>query len=642
MLRRAGILRVFTTQELFDAAATLAHIKPYRGPRLAIVTNGGGAGVLATDALIEGGGTLAELAPLTLTTLDAHLPSTWSRANPLDIIGDAPVARYVAALEAVLSDPNCDAALLLHAPTAIVPSADIAAACVPLMQHSPKNTLACFLGAASVTAARATLAAHEIPSYTTPEDAVNAFLRINAFDRLQSLLLETPPLSTPSQPNHREQVAGIIRGVLDTGRTLLDEVEAKAVLAAYAIPVVPTQIAPDIEHAVMLAQALGFPVALKILSPDISHKSDLGGVALHLMTSDDVRCAALAMQHRITIKCPRARQIGFTVQAMADTSTAHELIVGVATDPVFGPVLMLGQGGTAVEVIKDRVFGLPPLNAPLVREMLSRTRVSKLLVGYRNRPAIDEAALLQVMSQVSTLICEIPEIEELDINPLLVSRERVLVLDARIRVSPYAGPAERRLAIRPYPSELQRTIDCATTPITLRPVRPEDEPAHTRFLRALPPEDVYFRFFHVVKEWTHPQVARLTQIDYDREMALVAVLASDTPNAQIVGVARCIGTPDNTEAEFAIVVHRDWQGKGLGFQLMHALTEYCRQRHTGELYGYVLTHNRAMLELAEACGFTAVGPPLGGVTKIVLHTGEWNQCDHARAIACRRVPRTAL
>lgn len=619
-LRRAGILRVWTTQELFDAAETLARVKPFRGSRLAIVTNGGGAGVLATDALIEGGGTLAKITPATLMALEPLMPNMWARANPIDIIGDAPVARYVGVLDAVLNDPSCDAALLLQTPTAIVPSAEIATACVPIIKRSPKNTLCCFLGAASVAAARDILCAQGIPSYATPEDAIKAFLHINAFDRLQNLLLETPPVSAHVGPFQRDRVSAIIRSTLDAECSLLDEVKAKAVLVAYGIPVVRTDIAEDVDHAVALASAIGFPVALKIRSPDISHKSDIGGVALHLMNADDVNCAAIAMQHRIAAKCPSARQQGFTVQAMIDTSDTQELIAGIATDPTFGPVIMLGHGGTAVEVIKDRVFGLPPLNAPLVREMLSRTRVSKLLAGYRNRPAIDEAALLDVMSRLSSLVCDIPQIVELDINPLLVSARSVRALDARIQVKAYAGAADQRLAIRPYPTDLTRTTECDGKPVVLRPIRPEDEPAHTRFLRAIPHEDIYFRFFHVVKDWTHAQVARLTQIDYDREMALVAVLAPDTLAMEIVGVARCIGTPDNLEAEFAILIRRDFQGKGLGFQLMQALIDYCRQHRTGELNGYVLTHNRAMLELAEACGFTAVGPPEAGVVKVMLRT----------------------
>ncbi len=621
-LRRAGILRVFTTQELFDAAETLAYAKAIRGRRLAIVTNGGGAGVLATDALISSGGTLAELAPTTLAELEKVLPSTWSRANPVDIIGDAPIERYIAALETVLADPGCDAALLLHAPTAIVPSAGIATACVPVIQRSPKNTLTCFLGAQSVMAARATFAEHHVPSYLTPEAAIQAFLHIDDFERLQTLLIETPPASMLPPPNDRAAVRSIIDTALHAARTLLAENEVRALLAAYAIPVVRTETASDIEQAVARATAIGFPVALKILSPDISHKSDVGGVVLNLMSPGDVRNAATAIQERIARSHPAARLTGFTVQAMVDTRDACELIAGVATDAVFGPVLMLGHGGTGVEVMKDRTFGLPPLNAPLARAMLSHTRVAKLLAGYRGRPAVDEAAVLSVMTRLSALVCEVPEIVELDINPLLVTELGVLALDARIAIAPACGTADSRLAIRPYPSELQRGIEIAGEQLLLRPIRPEDERLHTQFLCALDPSDVYFRFFHAVKDWPHAQVARLTQIDYDREMALVAVANPQSAETAIVGVARCIGTPDNREAEFAIVIRHDYQGQGLGFQLIHALIDYCRQRQTGQLYGYVLTHNRAMLGLAETCGFESIGPTCGGVTKIALQTGR--------------------
>ncbi|HEY0489202.1 MAG TPA: acetate--CoA ligase family protein, partial [Telluria sp.] len=403
-IRRAGMLRVLTTEDMFAAVETLAHARTRGGDRLAIMTNGGGPGVMATDALAAAGGTLAALSPATLASLDAALPAMWSHANPIDIIGDAPVERYCRTLECLLQDKDNDAVLFIHAPTAIVPSADIARAVAPLAAAASRNVLGCWVGGEGVEEARRIFSAAGIPTYGTPEEAVSAFMQIAQYRRNQDLLMQVPPAVAVNAADGRESAAAVVRSVLAEGRTILTEPEAKAVLGAYGIPVVQTRTAADVDAAVAAARAIGYPVAVKILSPDITHKSDVGGVALDLDTEEAVRAAAGRMHRRLGELQPGARLEGFTVQSMARRPQAHELIVGVATDPVFGPVILFGQGGVAVEVMADHAVGLPPLNAVLARDMISRTRVAKLLAGYRNRPPADLDAIVRVLMQVSQLV----------------------------------------------------------------------------------------------------------------------------------------------------------------------------------------------------------------------------------------------
>ncbi len=615
-LRRAGILRVATTEDLFNAAETLARVPPTKGRRLMIMTNGGGAAVLATDALIAGGGELAPLTPAAQAALDQFLPSTWSRANPVDIIGDAPVERYVRTLQELVTSSDADAILLMHAPTAIVPSEPIARACIPAIKACGKPVLTVWLGAEAVRSSRAQFARNAIATYETPEQAVGAFLHLAEYRRSQELLLQTPPALALEAQFDAAGAQRTIAAALSSGATLLSEVQAKALLSAYGIPVVRTEIARDAEHAVALARSIGYPVALKIFSPDITHKSDVGGVALHLDDERELRSAAQDMLRHVTARAPQARIEGFTVQTMVERGGDHELILGCSVDPIFGPVILFGHGGTAVEVVRDRAFALPPLNAAIARDLISRTRVAKLLAGYRDVPAVDEAALLRTLVSLSQLICDRPEIQELDINPLLASARGVVALDARVRVQHTNEAGDARLAIRPYPQQLEELAQFDAQPLLLRPIRPEDETAHREFLARLAPEDTYFRFFQVVRNWPHAQIARLTQIDYDREMAFVAI-QGEAAQARILGVARAVTDPDNARAEFAVVVRSDLKGKGLGTLIMEKLVRYCRQRGTRELYGYVLPENRNMLSLAKALGFR-LEPPREGAQEVVL------------------------
>ena len=610
-IRRAGMLRVYSTEDLFSAVETLGRARPLVGERLCILTNGGGPGVMATDALIADGGKLAALAPQTLEALDAVLPLTWSHGNPVDIIGDAPAERYRQAAEILLTDPGSDALLFIHAPTAIVPSLDVAQAVAPLLAKSARNVLACWLGGDALAAARQAFADQGIPTYDTPEEAVRGFMQIVQYRRNQELLMQVPPSLPQDFGADRAAARELVREVLASCRSMLTEPESHRLLAAYGIPVVATRTAASAEEAAAAASEVGFPVALKILSPQISHKSDVGGVVLDLEDAPAVLAAATAMQRRLRDLLPEATLSGFTVQAMARRPRAHELIVGVATDPVFGPVLLFGQGGIAVEVTADHAMELPPLNMPLAQAMVARTRVAKLLRGYRNQAPADIDAICLTLVKLSHLVTDIPEIVELDINPLLADANGVIALDARVKLAPRpVGDGRARLAIRPYPNELEDTLPWQGETLLLRPIRPEDGEEHLRFFNALDPEDVRFRIFSRMRELRPSQLARLTQIDYDREMAFIAVRRRADGAQETLGVARAIADPDNIKAEFAIIVRSDMKGHGLGMMLMNKLIAYCKSRGTREMVGEALLDNRPLLDMVRKLGFD-VHPAVG-------------------------------
>jgi acetyltransferase len=608
-IRRAGLLRVFSTEDLFDAVETLARARPIAGERLVILTNGGGPGVMATDALVLGQGRLASLSQETLRSLDAILPPTWSHGNPVDIIGDAPTERYAKTLQILLKDPQTDAVLFIHAPTAIVPSVEIAAAVSPVATQGGRNVIACWLGGDAVRQARAAFTQAGIPTYDTPEAAVRAFLQVVQYRRNQDLLMEVPPSRSADFAHDRKKAQAVVRRALAEGRTMLSEPEAKAVLAAYGIPVVNTQIAATVEEAVRIASNIGFPVALKVLSPDVTHKSDVGGVALDLENVEAVDAAAQRMRMRLQQYRPNATLQGFTVQTMARRPNAHELIVGVTTDRVFGPVILFGAGGTAVEITADRAIGLPPLNMVLAGELISRTRISRLLAGYRDRLPADVTAISRTLIQVSHLIADIPEIVELDINPLLADDQGVLALDARMRVAPSSATGVDRFAIRPYPEELEEWISWQGRQLLLRPIKPEDGAQHLEFFNALNAEDVHYRLFMPLRELRRSQLARLTQIDYDREMAFIATREDEGGHVETLGVARAISDPDNIAAEFAIIVRSDLKGKGLGAILLKKLVDYCNSRGTRELVGEALAPNERLIALTRRFGFTVTASP---------------------------------
>lgn len=597
-VQRAGMLRVHSLEALFDAAETLAHPRPWRGERLALLTNGGGAGVLAADALALEGGVLAQLSGETLKALDALLPASWSHGNPVDIIGDAPVQRYVGALKVLLAAPEVDGVLFMHAPTAIVPAADIAGACIPVLREAGKPVLACWLGGAAVASARKAFAQEGISCYATPERAVAAWLQLASYHRNQEALLQLPDAKPQEIQPDRAGAQEVIQAALQSGREWLDEAQAKAVLQAYSIPSVETVKVRDVEEAVDAAARIGYPVALKVLSPQILHKSDVGGVALDLASGDDVRAAAIAMRQRVARDCPQAHVAGYTVQAMAHRPGAHELILGIASDAVFGPVVLFGEGGVAVEVRKDRAVALPPLNAQLASDLVARTQVGPLLAGYRGRPAVDRQALLDAILRVSQLACDLPELAEMDINPLMADAKGVLALDARIRVRRRETGGGSRLALRPYPSELQEQLTLDGKSLLVRPIRPEDGQRLAAFYASASPADMRLRFFMSRREVPRSELARYCQIDYEREMTFIAL-----DGEAMAGEVRAVCDPDNRRAEFAIQVAAAWQRRGLGRALMDKLLRYLRARGTAEVFGHCLSENVGMAVLARHAGF---------------------------------------
>lgn len=603
--RRVGMLRVYSLQELFEAAATLASGMRIPGHRLAIVTNGGGIGVLATDALSDFGGELAELDASTIETLDKALPPTWSHGNPIDILGDASGKRYNIALETLAKDKSRDAILVLNCPTAVADSLEAAKAVVETTNRFPgMPILTSWLGESAAAQARRLFTQHRIPTYETPDQAVRAFMHLVRNRRNHELLMQTPPSISAVKPD-RGAVKDIIRAALDEERRILTAVEAKKVLRAYGIPVLETSTAKDPDEAAGVAAEIGFPVALKVLSADITHKSDVGGVRLSLASKEAVSRAAREMIETVQRRVPGARIDGFMVEAMVRRPSAHELIAGVAHDDVFGPVILFGQGGISVEVVGDRAIGLPPLNVVLADELIGRTRIAKLLRGYRNQPAADPDAIRGALIAVSQLAIDFDEIDELDINPLLADENGVIALDARIALKPYAGVPGRRLAIRPYPSELEHALDLPDgSRLNLRPIRPEDEPLLLDMFGQSSREDIRLRFFAPLKEFSHTFAARLTQIDYDREMAICAMTtAADAPE-QMAGAVRLIIDPNGESAEFAVFVRTDFKGRGLGYRLMAEILGYAYGRNVGHIFGEVLAENSSMLNVAEALGFT--------------------------------------
>jgi acetyltransferase len=615
-LRRAGMLRVYDLDEMFAAVETLSRSRPTRGSTLTVLTNGGGIGVMAVDELIDVGGELAELSPETTAKLDQALTS-WSRSNPVQI-GSKEGERYVKALDVLLDAPEAESILIMHAPTALTSATEIAEQVIQSVKAHRANVMTCWVGQEQVAPARRLLREANIPAYETPGAAVRAFMHLVNYRKNQEMLMETPASAladfTPATAVARQ----IIDKTLAAGGTILSEPEAKAVLAAYGIPTVEALKAATPADAARLAEELDGPVALKILSPDVPHKTDVGGVMLNLQGAFEVEKAANLMLAKVREAAPESEILGFTVQRMARRPGAQEIIIGVTTDPIFGPVIMFGQGGIAVEVINDSAVALPPLNMSLARELVSRTRVSKLLEGYRNRPPADLDAICMTLMKISQLIIDVPEITDLDINPLFADSQGVLALDAGIRVSAVMAGTDR-LAIRPYPKVAEEILTLADgRKVLVRPIRPEDEPSHHIFVSKLSPEDIRFRFFGLVGELPHSEMARLTQIDYDREMAFVATLIEEQGTGETLGVVRTVSDPDNERAEFAVVVRSDLKGSGLGRKLMLKMIDYCRERGTGQIIGQVLTDNIRMLKFCESLGFKRLRYVEGDIVEVGL------------------------
>ncbi|WP_119418186.1 bifunctional acetate--CoA ligase family protein/GNAT family N-acetyltransferase [Desertibaculum subflavum] len=599
---RAGMLRVHNLTEFFEAAEALAGRSAVRGNRLTILTNGGGLGVLAAEALEASGGRLATLDEAAVAALDQALPRTWSHGNPVDIIGDATPDRYVAALRALAPSRSHDAVLVVHCPTAVTDGAAVAKAVLAEAEANRLPLVTCWVGEGSAAEARAMFSKAGVPSFQTPDQAVAAFMHLYRYRRNQELLMQMPPVWPEVPADAATRARDLIEKVLRDGRTGLTQAEALALLEAYGVPVVRTATAVTPDVAARIAAEMNGPVALKILSPDISHKSDIGGVRLGLRSPQEVEAAAREMQTRIAALKPEARIDGFLVQLMAPRREAHELILGIGDDAVFGPFLLFGKGGVEVEVVADRAIGLPPLNPLLARALIQETRVARLLAGYRDRPAADLDGVVGALLALSQIVVDVPEIRELDINPLLASEKGVLALDARVRVSEVKRPP---LAISPYPRELAHTIrDSDGAAYLLRPVRPEDEPKIRAMLSQCTPNDIRLRFLTQMRELSKADAARLTQIDYARQMAFLAFQQDAAGSeGELAGVVRLAADADLTAAEYAIMVRSDLKGHGLGYVLMREIIAYARRRGIGRLYGHVLRENVTMLGIAADLGF---------------------------------------
>ncbi len=608
-IQRAGAVRVNTVSQLFAAAQTLASGTRVEGPRLAIVTNGGGPGVMAADCASDLDVPLAELSATTIERLNGALPAHWSHSDPVDILGDADSERYRAATEIVLADDNVDALLVLLTPQAMTQPTACAEGVVAAASGSDKPVLACWMGQKLVEEGRQRFAAAGIPDFTSPEDGVDAFGYLASYRRNQKALLQAPP---PLSRHGAPDVDGarlIIEHAIGEQRFTLSNAEAKAVLRAFHIPISPSINADSAADALVAAEELGLPVAMKINSPDITHKSDVGGVRLNIREPLSVRTAFREMMDSVKAREPDARVSGVTIEPMLTRPHAREIMVGIARDRVFGPVISFGAGGTAVEIFADNQVALPPLNEYLSREMIDSTRVARFLKQFRNLPPADIGQLTRVLQRISEIACELPEVQELDINPLLVDDQGVIAIDARVIVAPPKVSTARygHMAVHPYPSELETVWQLADgTDVQVRPIRPEDAEIEQYFVQNLSPESKYFRFMQSMDKLTPMMLARFTQIDYDREMALVAVINEHTDQARILAVARYVSYPDAKSCEFALTVADAWQNRGIGSQLMQRLMNVARDRGIEIMEGEVLSNNRKMLRVCERLGFQIV------------------------------------
>ncbi|MEI2796490.1 bifunctional acetate--CoA ligase family protein/GNAT family N-acetyltransferase [Pseudoxanthomonas sp. F11] len=610
--RRAGLLRVRSLHELFAAARTLGQVRPFQGRRLAILTNGGGVGALSVDHLYEQGGTLATLSETTRDALDRILPVGWSRTNPVDLLTDIDADRYAATIEALLADPGNDALLAVNVPTVLSSSSEAAHAVTRVLSQRPghgtqKPVFTVWLG--NDPQAEALLDAAQVPRYPNESDAVAGFMHLVRHREVQAALMETPP-SLPEDFSPDVALArALVDAALDAGQTWLDPLATTQLLAAYGIPMAPLWRADDADDAARIAAPLlaeGATVAVKILSPDIPHKSDVDGVRLNLANASAVREAAAGILQRARERRPEARIEGVLVQPTVLRPKARELIAGIADDPVFGPVIAFGRGGTAVEVINDQAVALPPLDLRLAHELIARTRVSRVLKAYRDVPAADERAVALVLVKLAQLAADIPEIQQLDINPLLADREGVVAVDARIAVARgralHKGRGHPRFAIFPYPKEWERTIELADgQPALVRPVRPEDDAMFREFFTHVTDEDLRLRFFQSVRHFSHEFIARLTQLDYARSIALVAI---HPQTHEMLGAVRLHADANYEKGEYGILVRSDLKGHGIGWKLMQIMIEYARWLGLKVIEGQVLRENRTMLAMCESLGFT--------------------------------------
>ena len=606
-LSRSGVLRVETVGQLFSAAKALSSTN-YRGQseRLVIITNGGGPGVMAADRATDHDIELSSLSAETMAALDEVLPSVWSHGNPVDIIGDAPPDRYEQALDICLKDPGVDGAIVILTPQAMTEPTAVAEAVLKSAAKTGKPIMTSWMGGKQVEGARRLFSDAHLPDFRTLEHAVDAFSYLARYNKNQRLLLQTPGgLPRGHEVPDREGARLIIEAVLTEQRRVLTEPESMAVLNAFRIPTVRNGIARSGNESLVIAESIGFPIAMKVLSTDISHKSDVGGVRLNINSAQEVRGAYRQLIDDVKRHVPDADVSAVTIEKMYRSPNGRELMIGVIRDPVFGPVISFGSGGTTVEVMGDSAVSLPPLNRRLAIDLINRTKVSKMLGKFRQMPAVDIDQLVSVLLNVSAMACELPWLQEMDINPLIIDENGLVAVDARIVVD-YPTPSTDRyhhLAIHPYPTHFVKKIQLNDgTDITIRPIRPEDAEMEAKFVRELSNEAKYFRFMNSFHELSQEMLVRFTQIDYHNEMALIAV-KTDSQGEEQIGVARYSTNVDKTSCEFALVVSDKWQSRGIAHHLMKDLMEIAHDRNLETMEGQVLRENSKMLELVASLGF---------------------------------------
>ncbi len=625
--KRAGIVRVNEIADLFNAAEVLGTQPLPKGPRLAIITNAGGPGVMATDSLIALGGKLAKISQKTLDSLNAVLPPFWSHGNPIDVLGDARSERYKAAVEACLNDENIDGILIVFTQQAVSESVEIAKNIVELVRaktYQNKTILTSFMGYGAVQEANSILNANNIPTYSTPEQAIRTYMYMYNYQANIDLLYETPEeLPVDASPPKRPIMA-ILRNAAFEGREVLTEDEAKKILKYYNFPVVKTSVANNVDEAVVFAQEMGFPVVLKILSPQIIHKSDAGGVILNVKSPQEVRDAFEVLIQRATAYNPQAQIIGVTVQPMIEKK-GHELIIGGKTDPVFGPIILFGMGGVGVELFKDYSIGLPPLNTTLVHRMMEETKVYRLLKGWRNAPAVDLKKLDETILMFSQLLVDFPQIKEIDINPLLINEKEATILDARIVVDKQKmckkfEPHEH-MVISPYPKkdEILWLLKNGQE-VLLRPIKPEDEPMWLEMFQSLSEESIRYRFFQMLKDTPHEVRVRYCNVDYDREIALVAEMV-ENGKRKILGVTRLSIESDEKSGEMAFLVSDYWQGLGLGTKMVDYVLDIAKEKGIDKVNAIILQDNYRALSLSKKMGFS-IEYLTDGTVKATLHLKE--------------------
>ncbi|MBU9818567.1 bifunctional acetate--CoA ligase family protein/GNAT family N-acetyltransferase [Rahnella sp. BCC 1045] len=605
-IQRAGLLRVQDTHELFSAVETLSHMRPLRGERLLIISNGAAPAAMALDQLLLRNGKLAKLGNETSKALTGILPKNITASNPLDLHDDATPQLYQSVIMALLDSTDYDALLVIHAPSAAAHGTVTASGVIDVVRKHPRGKYITLLtnwcGEFSSQEARKLFSTAGIPTYRTPEGAVTAFMHMVEYRRNQKQLKETPALPADLEQN-TDQAHKLIAQTLAEGTTQLDTHEVRAILQAYGMNVLPTWIASDSAEAVNIASQIGYPVALKLRSPDIPHNSEVQGVMLYLRTASEVEQAANAIFDRAREAFPQARILGLLVQTMANRPGSQELRVVVEQDPVFGPLIMLAEGGTDWRPERQAAVSLPPLNMTLARYQVVQALKSGKIRGRNALHPLDIPALSQLLVNVSNLIIDCPEIERLDIHPLLVSGNELSLLDVSMQLSAHSAGAPSRLAIRPYPRELEEHVILKNgLPALFRPILPEDEPLLKAFILKVTKEDLYYRYFSEINEFTHEDLANMTQIDYDREMAFVAV-RTENEESEIIGVTRTVSDPDNIDAEFSVLVRSDLKGLGLGRRLLDKMIDYAAEHGLQRLTGITMPNNRGMITLAKKLGF---------------------------------------